>query len=141
MQISTVGVMSPGDMGQALATQIRAQGHRVCTALDRRSERSRALAKQAGLADLGTIARLVAECDIVLSVMNPAAAVDFAREAADAIGKCPRPPLIVDCNAIAPDTVHQIAALIEAAGGRFLDACIIGPPPRGTAKANLYVSG
>src|SRR6185436_374090 len=31
--------------------------------------------------------------------------------------------------------------LIEGAGGRFLDGGIIGPPPRGKAKTNLYVSG
>ncbi len=29
----------------------------------------------------------------------------------------------------------------EGAGGRFLDASIIGPPPRGSATTNLYVSG
>jgi 3-hydroxyisobutyrate dehydrogenase-like beta-hydroxyacid dehydrogenase len=141
MQISTIGLMTPGDMGQALAMQIQAQGYRVCTALDGRSERSRALAKQARLTDLGTIARLVAECDVVLSVMNPGAALEFAREAADAIANAARAPLFLDCNAIAPDTVAQIAALIEAAGGRFLDASIIGSPPRGSAKTNLYVSG
>jgi 3-hydroxyisobutyrate dehydrogenase-like beta-hydroxyacid dehydrogenase len=33
------------------------------------------------------------------------------------------------------------AGLIEQAGGRFLDAGIIGPPPRGKAKTHLYVSG
>jgi 3-hydroxyisobutyrate dehydrogenase-like beta-hydroxyacid dehydrogenase len=49
--------------------------------------------------------------------------------------------LIVDCNAIAPDTVHEIAGMVEQAGGRFLDGGIIGPPPRGKAKTNLYVSG
>jgi 3-hydroxyisobutyrate dehydrogenase-like beta-hydroxyacid dehydrogenase len=141
MQISSIGLMTPGDMGQALAMQIQAQGYRVCTALDGRSERSRALAQQAGLTDLGTIVRLVAECDALLSVMNPGAALDFAREAADAIEKSARSPLFLDCNAIAPETVAQIAALIEAAGGRFLDAGIIGPPPRGSAKTNLYVSG
>jgi 3-hydroxyisobutyrate dehydrogenase-like beta-hydroxyacid dehydrogenase len=141
MQISTIGLMTPGDMGQALAMQIQAQGYRVCTALNGRSERSRTLAKQAGLIDLGTIARLVADCDVVLSVMNPGAALDFAREAADALENSTRAPLFLDCNAIAPDTVAQIAALIEAAGGRFLDAGIIGPPPRGSAKTNLYVSG
>jgi len=37
--------------------------------------------------------------------------------------------------------VQEIAGLIEGAGGRFLDGGIIGPPPRGTAKTNLYVSG
>src|SRR5262249_27526441 len=38
-------------------------------------------------------------------------------------------------------TVHEIAGLVEKAGGRFLDGGIIGPPPRGKAKTNLYVSG
>jgi len=141
MRIETVGLMTPGDMGQALALQIQARGLTVYTALERRSERSRALAREAGLTDLGALARLVAECDVVLSVMNPGAALDFAKEAAAALRDSGRHTLIVDCNAIAPDTAHEIAGLIESAGGRFLDAGIIGPPPRGQAKTNLYVSG
>jgi 3-hydroxyisobutyrate dehydrogenase-like beta-hydroxyacid dehydrogenase len=141
MQIKTVGLMTPGDMGQGVAMQIKAKGFTVCTALDKRSERSRALAREAGLTDVGTVARLVAECDVVLSVMNPGAAVDFARDAAEALRAGKRNTLIVDCNAISPDTVHEIAGIIEGAGGRFLDAGIIGPPPRGKAKTHLYVSG
>jgi 3-hydroxyisobutyrate dehydrogenase-like beta-hydroxyacid dehydrogenase len=141
MRIEKVGLMTPGDMGQAVAMQIKAKGFTVCTALDRRSERSRTLAREAGLTDLGTIARLAAECDVVLSVMNPGAALDFAREAADALRACGRRTLIVDCNAIAPATTQEIASLIEQAGGRFLDAGIIGPPPRGKAKTHLFVSG
>jgi 3-hydroxyisobutyrate dehydrogenase-like beta-hydroxyacid dehydrogenase len=141
MKIEKVGFMTPGDMGQAVAMQIKARGFTVCTALDKRSERSRALAREAGLTDLGTIPRLVAECDVVLSVMNPGAAVDFAREAADAMRAGKRHILFAECNAIAPDTVHEIAGIVEKAGGRFLDGGIIGPPPRGKAKTNLYVSG
>lgn len=141
MKIEKVGLMTPGDMGQAVAMQIKARGFTVCTALDKRSERSRALARDAGLTDLGAVSKLVAECDVVLSVMNPGAAVDFAREAADALRTSGRKTLIVDCNAIAPDTVHEIAGIVEKAGGRFLDGGIIGPPPRGQAKVNLYVSG
>src|SRR5512145_136380 len=117
MRIETVGLMTPGDMGQALALQIKARGLTVCTALDRRSERSRALAQEAGLTDLGSVARLVAECDVVLSVMNPGAALDFAREAAAALHASGHHTLIVDCNAVAPDTVNEIAGLIESAGG------------------------
>jgi 3-hydroxyisobutyrate dehydrogenase-like beta-hydroxyacid dehydrogenase len=128
-------------MGQAVAMQIKARGYTVCTALDNRSERSRSLAREVGLTDLGAVSRLVAECDVVLSVMNPGAAVDFAREAADALRASRRNTLIVECNAIAPDTVHEIAGMVEKAGGRFLDGGIIGPPPRGQAKVNLYVSG
>jgi 3-hydroxyisobutyrate dehydrogenase-like beta-hydroxyacid dehydrogenase len=141
MKIEKVGLMSPGDMGQAVAMQIKAKGLNVYTALGQRSERTRALAREAGLGDVGTIERLVAECDVVLSIMNPGAAIDFAREAANALRATGRHTLIVDCNAIAPDTVRDIAGVIEGAGGRFLDAGIIGPPPRGKAKTNLYVSG
>lgn len=141
MQIETIGLMTPGDMGQAVAQQLVAGGFTVCTALDRRSARSRALAQQAGLTDLGSIARLVAECDLVLSIMNPGAAQDFAREAADALHASGKSTLIVDCNAIAPPTVQAIADRVLQAGGRFLDAGIIGPPPRGAAKTTLFVSG
>lgn len=141
MKIENVGLMSPGDMGQAVAMQIKAKGLNVYTALDQRSERTRVLAREAEITDLRTVARLVAECDVVLSIMNPGAAVDFAREASDALRASGRQTLIVDCNAIAPDTVREIAGLVEQAGGRFLDAGIIGPPPRGKAKTDLYVSG
>src|ERR1039457_4263218 len=141
MKIENVGLMSPGDMGQAVAMQIKAKGLNVYTALEQRSARTRALAREAELTDVGTVARLVAECDVVLSIMNPGAALDFAREAADALRATGRHTRIVDCNAIAPDTAREIATVVEGAGGRFLDAGIIGPPPRGNAKTNLYVSG
>jgi hypothetical protein len=60
MDIHQVGLMTPGDMGQAVAMQITARGFPVCTALDGRSERSHALARDAGLTDLGTVTRLIA---------------------------------------------------------------------------------
>jgi 3-hydroxyisobutyrate dehydrogenase-like beta-hydroxyacid dehydrogenase len=141
MKIEHVGVMSPGDMGQAVATQIKAKGLAVYTALERRSERTRALAREAGLIDVGSLAQLVERCDSVLSLMDPGSAVTFAREISDAIRVAGRHTLVVDCNAIAPDTVREIAGLVQQAGGRFLDGGIIGPPPRGKAKTNLYVSG
>src|SRR6476660_9633066 len=95
MKIERVGVMSPGDMGQAVAIQLKARGLNVCTALERRSERSRVLAREAGLTDVGALERLVAECDAVLSIMDPGAAVDFARAAAHALRATGRHTLIV----------------------------------------------
>jgi len=141
MKIENIGVMSPGDMGQAVAQQLKTKGFNVCTALDKRSARSKALAQQAGLADLGSIARLTERCEVILSIMNPGAALDFATEAAQALSATRRSPLFVDCNAIAPVTMQAINAKITAAGGRCVDASIIGPPPRGAAKTWLYVSG
>ena len=141
MKIENIGVMSPGDMGQAVALQLKQNGFNVCTALDKRSARSKTLAREAGLTDLGSIAKLIETCDVILSIMNPGAALDFAGELAHALRASHRKPLCLDCNAIAPGTLQAINAKITAAGGRCLDAGIIGPPPRGNAKMWLYVSG
>ena len=37
--------------------------------------------------------------------------------------------LFVDCNAIAPDTAREAARIVEAAGAKFVDGGIVGPPP------------
>lgn len=141
MKIERIGFMTPGDMGQAVAMQIKQKGYTVCTALEKRSERSRKMAAEAGLIDVGSIAKMTAECDLVMSVMNPGAALEFATEAAAAIKIQSRKPVFIDCNAVAPDTMRAIDQVIRDAGARCLDGGIIGPPPRGGAKVNLYVSG
>lgn len=141
MKLQNIGIISPGDMGQAVAQSIKDLGFTVHTALDGRSERTRALAREAGLNDCGSMQNVIATCDMVLSILNPAAAVDNARAAAAAMQATDRHPVFVDCNAIAPQTAHEIAAIIRAAGGECIDAGIIGPPPRGNARMHLYVCG
>ncbi len=141
MKIQNIGLMSPGDMGQAIAQQLQQKGFNVCTALDQRSARTKALAQQAGLADVGSVAKLTEQCELILSVMNPGAALEFAGEVAQALNVNRRKLLFTDCNAIAPATMHAIDKKITAAGGRCIDAGIIGPPPRGSAKMQFYVSG
>lgn len=141
MTIKNIGVMSPGDMGQAIAFQLKQGGFTVHTALDQRSTRSKALAREAGLIDVGSIEKLVATCDVILSIMNPAAALDFGQLAARAIAAGHGKPLFVDCNAIAPSTLQAIETAINGAGGHCIDGAIIGSPPRDKARCNLYFSG
>jgi len=141
MDIKNIGVVSPGDMGQGVALSLKNSGFTVHTALDGRSARTKALAVEAGLKDCGSMQNVVTTCDVVLSILNPAAAVDNARAAAAAMQATGRHPLFVDCNAVAPQTAHEIDAIIRAAGGECLDAGIIGPPPRGKASMRMYVSG
>ncbi len=141
MTKGSIGVLSPGDMGQAVAARLKECGYTICTALEGRSARTRGLAAKAGLEDCGTINALVARCDMVWSILNPAAAVDKAREAAAAIKATGKRVVYVDCNAIAPATVREIDGIVTQAGGIFVDGGIVGPPPRGTAKTRLYFSG
>ncbi|HET7768905.1 MAG TPA: DUF1932 domain-containing protein [Chloroflexota bacterium] len=126
----TVAVMSPGDMGHAVGGALRAGGVRVTTCLEGRSARSRALADKAGIEAVPDDETLVREADVLLSILVPAEAHALAERLAAALSRTRADLLYVDCNAIAPQTVRAIAATIDGAGGRFVDAGIIGGPPR-----------
>lgn len=141
MVVQTVGILSPGDMGQAIAAVLIQHGLRVVTALDERSERTRQLAVEAKIEDLGSLDRLVAESDVLLSVLVPSAATQTAEKVALAIRDLGKNLLYVDCNAIAPDKAKTIEQIIQAAGGQFVDAAIIGPPPRVPNRTRIYASG
>lgn len=142
MQIGKIGVVSPGDMGQAIAVRIKQSGLEVFTALAGRSERTRALAREAGLTDCGSLDGLVATCDMIVSVLNPGEAVSVARSAAQVMKSRRRGIAYADLNAVSPLTAHEMDEAIRDAGGLFIDGGIIGPPPRGEKdRPRLYVSG
>ncbi len=141
MKLRNIGIVSPGDMGQAVAQTLKESGLGVHAALEGRSARTRALAMEAGLEDCGSMRSLVEHCDMLLSILNPAAAVENAQAVAAAMRETGRRPVFVDCNAIAPQTMRDIDGIIRSAGGECVDAGIIGPPPRGKASMRLYASG
>src|SRR3970040_1359383 len=99
MQIGKIGVVSPGDMGQAIAVRIKQSGLEVFTALAGRSERTRALAREAGLTDCGSLDALVATCDMIVSVLNPGEALSVARSTAQAMKSRGRAIAYADLNA------------------------------------------
>ncbi|HSC95079.1 MAG TPA: DUF1932 domain-containing protein [Burkholderiales bacterium] len=142
MQIRNVGVVSPGDMGQAIAGRLKESGLNVHVALDGRSERTRTLAREAGLADCGSMEKLVAACELVISVINPGEALNVAREVAAAMKTTGRRIAFADLNAVSPQTARDADRMIREAGGVFIDGGIIGPPPRGEKdRPRIYVSG
>ncbi len=139
--IKTVAIHSPGDMGNAVGKMLRQHDVRVIAALDERSDRTRQLAANAGIEDVYTNARLVQEADIILSILVPAQATAAAASVAAAIKATGSAVLYADCNAIAPETTKGIARMITTAGGRFVDASIIGGPPRDFQSTRIYASG
>ncbi len=139
--IATVAILSPGDMGNAVGKMLLTHGLRVVAALDERSPRTRQLAQQAGIEDVGSTEQMVQSADVILSILVPAQAVAAAEQTAAAIQQTGSPVLYADCNAIAPETVKQIEQIITQAGGRFADASIIGGPPRDFDSTRIYASG
>jgi 3-hydroxyisobutyrate dehydrogenase-like beta-hydroxyacid dehydrogenase len=111
----------------------------VLVSLEGRSERTRRLASTAELEDAGSLAALLREASVVLSVVPPESSVDLAqalaREAGDAR------PLIVDVNAVSPATVQRVATVLETAGLDLVDGAISGPPPKRVGTTRIYLSG
>jgi 3-hydroxyisobutyrate dehydrogenase-like beta-hydroxyacid dehydrogenase len=134
-----VGIVSPGAMGSALGRTLRGGGSRVVVSLDGRSERSRRLATEAGLEDVGSLDVLLREAAVVLSVVPPGSALEVAE--AIAANAQTAMPLVADLNAVAPATAERIATTLREAGLDMVDGSISGPPPREAGTTRVYLSG
>ena len=140
MTITTVGLLSPGDMGHSIGAVLVQHGLEVLTCLEGRSDRTRGLASEAGIEDAGSMEALVEASDVILSVLVPARATEVAERVAAAMETAGNDLLYVDLNAIAPQTTQAIGEIITHAGGRFADGGIVGPPPR-RPGTRFYTSG
>jgi 3-hydroxyisobutyrate dehydrogenase-like beta-hydroxyacid dehydrogenase len=133
----TIGILHPGEMGSGVGASARAAGARVLWVSEGRGAATRKRAEADGLEDVGTLARLVREAQMILSVCPPASAVDVAKEVAAQRFT----GVYIDGNAIAPATTRKVGEIVAAGGATFIDGGIIGPPPRKPGVTRLYLSG
>jgi 3-hydroxyisobutyrate dehydrogenase-like beta-hydroxyacid dehydrogenase len=140
-RLRTVGIMSPGDMGSAVGQALARHGLTVIAALGERSARTRALAAEAGIADVGTLENLVRKADLVMSILDPDAAIVAAQRVAEAMKSAGAKPLYADCNSIALQSARRIGEIMKAVGAPFAEASIIGAPPRVPNRTRIYTSG
>ena len=138
-----VALLAPGEMGAAVGARLIAGGVAVTTCLAGRGARSAALAAKAGLAVAPDLPALLAGADLLLSIVPPGAALALARDVAAAAGQAGAAPLFVDCNAVAPETMRAVAAVVAGAGMECVDAGIVGAPPHPTEGKGprVYTSG
>lgn len=141
MAFTTIGIMSPGNMGSGVGRFLAQNGYRVVTALDGRSELTRKRAADNGFEDVGTLDAVVAEADLILSILDPANAVPMTRATAAAMEKVNRRPVYADCNATSPRTALEMRDIIEGAGAAFIDVGIIGARPKEGAFPVFATSG
>ena len=124
-----VGILHPGEMGAAVGAALRGNRHDVLWASQGRGADSVRRAEEAGLRDVESVGVLLAEADVVFSIVPPHAASGVA---ADAVGFG---GLFVDANAVSPATVRGLAP------ARLVDGGLIGPPPLESGTTRLYLSG
>ena len=133
-------VIAPGAMGAAVGARLVEHGAEIVTLLTGRSPASADRAKAAGMR--GVELAQLAEVDIILSIVPPGEAMALARTVAPVLRGAASRPVYADCNAVSPQTAEAIAAVVTGQGVRFVDAGIIGGPPRsGTPGPLFYTSG
>jgi 3-hydroxyisobutyrate dehydrogenase-like beta-hydroxyacid dehydrogenase len=132
---SSIGLLHPGEMGAGIGAALVRGGHTVTWASTGRSTPTGGRATEAGLVDVGSIGAMVEGSDLIISVCPPHAALDVAHQVAGF------PGTYLDANAVAPRTAREIAAVVEAGGGHYVDGGIIGAPPSPSDATRLYLSG
>jgi 3-hydroxyisobutyrate dehydrogenase-like beta-hydroxyacid dehydrogenase len=134
-----VMIIGAGAMGSGVGRRLAEQGVTVTCPLAGRSEASVARARSAGMRAAKDSE--AAEADFVLSIIPPGNAVATAQRFAPILATSSKKPIFVDCNAVNPDTIERVASAIAPTGCSFVDAGIIGGPPKEGYGPTFYASG
>ena len=141
-----VAVIAAGAMGAAVGKRLTDHGVTVLTSLAGRSAATTARAAASGMAAASDAE--IAAADFVLSILPPGDAAALAQRFVPALSASNAKPIYVECNAVNPATVERIAGTIAPTGCAFVDAGIVGPPPKPSqpgqqegAGPRFYASG
>ena len=137
----TVGIVSPGAMGSAIAAALIRGRVRVVATVAGRSERTARLAKHAEIELVPNLDAVVRSADVVLSIVPPGAASAASENVVRSAVDHATQPLIADLNAIAPGTARGIETVAAEAGHDLVDGSISGPPPWKAGTTRIYLSG
>jgi putative dehydrogenase len=139
--MTVIGVIAQGMMGSGVGRRLHESGAEVRTLLSGRSRASAERAKAAGMMPAANERELLSGADFFLSILPPGEAEPLARRLAPTLAALDRKPVYVDCNAVSPQTAIRIGEIITLAGVDFVDAGIIGGPPRPGYSPTIYASG
>jgi L-threonate 2-dehydrogenase len=127
-------------MGAAVGRRLVDRGVKALTSIEGRSRASVARASEAGL--IAASLEEIAASDFILSILPPGEALSLAERLVPVLRRSNTKPVYVECNAINPATVERVAAAIAPTGCPFVDAGIIGAPPKkDDAGPRFYASG
>ena len=142
MSFKKIGIMSIGEMGFHWAKLLKQHGVEVLTYDKDRGEVSRKRGQNAGVTSVASMADLVQQAELIVSIVVPFAAPKVAANVAEAVRKTGRKGLLyLDANAISPMSADEIAKTLAPAGVNYVDGCIIGGASKMGKGTLVYVSG
>lgn len=138
----TVGVLYAGELGASVGALLRSRGVRVVTTVAGRGAATAQRAREAGMIVLESLAEVVREAELVLSLVPPAAAAaEVAGAYCEHARVAPVGGVYVDVNSVGPDLAAAISRTVEACGREFVDAAINGLAKNLETGGTLYLSG
>jgi 3-hydroxyisobutyrate dehydrogenase-like beta-hydroxyacid dehydrogenase len=129
----SVAIIGLGEVGQAMARDLRKAGVKAITAYDiafadTGSPQSRA-AKALDVVMASSAPQAARGATFAISSVTAGSALDAARATAPGLSAG---TMFVDVNSVSPRTKQQAAAIVEKAGGRYVEAAVMSPiDPRG----------
>jgi len=140
--MAVIAIIAQGMMGAGVGRRLHESGAEVRTLLTGRSSASAERARAAGMVAAANERELLSGADFFLSILPPGEAEPLARRLAPTLTALDRKPVYIDCNAVSPQTAISIGEVVTPTGAHFVDAGIIGGPPRqGYKGPSIYASG
>ncbi|MGJ5152457.1 DUF1932 domain-containing protein [Bradyrhizobium sp. HKCCYLR1023] len=137
-----VGLIGYGEVGKILAEDLRKDGVRVSAydvkLADSRGDAMRGHADGIGVTLAASHAELAAEADFIVSAVTASQDVAVAEACAAAI----KPGAwFLDFNSASPGAKQRAAALIDGAGGRYVEGAVMTSVPPYRIKVPLLLGG
>jgi len=129
-----IAVMGLGLMGLAMASRLQATGHRVRGW--NRSGGRLAAAREAGL-EASMDHDVLSSANVLLLTLSDAAAIGNSLDHAAPLEN----RLVIQMGTIGPDESRAIASRVEAAGGRYLEAPVLGSIPEARSGTLIIMAG
>jgi 3-hydroxyisobutyrate dehydrogenase-like beta-hydroxyacid dehydrogenase len=131
-----IGFIGLGYMGEGMATNLLAKGNPLVVMANRKRDAvERLLAK--GATEVANAAEMARICDVIFLCVTGSPEVEALIEGADGILAGARPGLVViDCSTAEPTSTERLAARLQSAGCRMVDAPL-GGTPAGAAAGTL----
>ena len=126
-----VGIAGTGKMGQAVAQRLMGVGHEVMV-WNRNAARADALVA-AGATRAARPADLARQCDVVISLLTDAAAIESVYGGPDGLFSAPQ-ALLIEMSTVAPEFQAQMGQRAQQAGARYLECPVggsVGPAKEG----------
>lgn len=138
----TIGIVGVGLMGHGIATNIRKAGWPLGFVRHPGNQPTDDLLA-AGVWAVDTPAELAARCDVVILCVTGSPQVEAVLTGPDGVLAGLRPgAVVIDCSTALPESTRRMAALVEEAGGRMLDAPMTRTPKEAAeGRLNLIVGG